>query len=44
MAKIHIHTKYSLLDAIIEPEELVKKVKEQDGNKGREGCGMACKG
>lgn len=25
MAKIHIHTKYSLLDAIIEPEELVKK-------------------
>lgn len=31
MAKIHIHTKYSLLDAIIEPEELVKKVKEQDG-------------
>lgn len=24
-AKIHIHTKYSLLDAIIEPEELVKK-------------------
>lgn len=33
MAKIHIHTKYSLLDAIIEPEELVKKVKEQDGNK-----------
>lgn len=33
MAKIHIHTKYSLLDAIIEPEELVKKVKEQDGDK-----------
>ena len=32
MAKIHIHTKYSLLDAIIEPEELVKKVKEQDGD------------
>ena len=25
VAKIHIHTKYSLLDAIIEPEELVKK-------------------
>ena len=41
MAKIHIHTKYSLLDSIIEPEELVKKVniliniliKEQDGDK-----------
>lgn len=33
MAKIHIHTKYSLLDSIIEPEELVKKVKEQDGEK-----------
>ena len=33
MAKIHIHTKYSLLDAIIEPEELVKTVKEQDGDK-----------
>lgn len=33
MAKIHIHTKYSLLDAIIEPEQLVKKVKEQDGDK-----------
>lgn len=33
MAKIHIHTKYSLLDAIIEPELLVKKVKEQDGDK-----------
>lgn len=32
MAKIHIHTKYSLLDAIIEPEQLVKKVKEQDGD------------
>lgn len=32
MAKIHIHTKYSLLDAIIEPEALVKKVKEQDGD------------
>ena len=29
MAKIHIHTKYSLLDAIIEPEELVKKCAEQ---------------
>ena len=29
MAKIHIHTKYSLLDAIIDPEELVKKLKEQ---------------
>ena len=29
MAKIHIHTKYSLLDAIIEPEELVKKCVEQ---------------
>lgn len=28
-AKIHIHTKYSLLDAIIEPEELVKKLVEQ---------------
>lgn len=33
MAKIHIHTKYSLLDAIIEPEELVKTVKQQDGDK-----------
>ena len=33
MAKIHIHTKYSLLDSIIEPEELVKKIKEQDGNR-----------
>lgn len=32
MAKIHIHTKYSLLDAIIEPESLVKKIKEQDGD------------
>lgn len=32
MAKIHIHTKYSLLDAIIEPEALVKKIKEQDGD------------
>lgn len=31
--RIHIHTKYSLLDSIIEPEELVKKVKEQDGDK-----------
>ena len=30
MAKIHIHTKYSLLDAIIEPEQLVKKLKEQN--------------
>ena len=30
--RIHIHTKYSLLDSIIEPEELVKKVKEQDGD------------
>lgn len=29
MAKIHIHTKYSLLDAIIEPEELVKKLVAQ---------------
>ena len=29
MAKIHIHTKYSLLDAIIEPEELVKKCVKQ---------------
>lgn len=29
MAKIHIHTKYSLLDAIIEPEALVKKCVEQ---------------
>lgn len=29
MAKIHIHTKYSLLDAIIEPEELVKKCVQQ---------------
>lgn len=29
MAKLHIHTKYSLLDAIIEPEELVKKCAEQ---------------
>ena len=29
MAKIHIHTKYSLLDAIIEPEDLVKKCVEQ---------------
>ena len=29
MTDIHIHTKYSLLDAIIEPEELVKKCKEQ---------------
>lgn len=28
-AKIHIHTKYSLLDAIIEPEQLVKKLVEQ---------------
>ena len=28
MTKIHIHTKYSLLDAIIEPEELVKKCVE----------------
>ena len=26
--KIHVHTKYSLLDAIIEPEELVKKIIE----------------
>ena len=33
MAKIHIHTKYSLLDAIIEPEQLVKKIKEQDGDR-----------
>lgn len=33
MAKIHIHTKYSLLDSMIEPEELVKKVKEQDGER-----------
>ena len=32
MAKIHIHTKYSLLDAIIEPEQLVKKIKECDEN------------
>ena len=30
MAKIHIHTKYSLLDAIIEPEALVKKCVEQN--------------
>lgn len=30
--RIHIHTKYSLLDSIIEPEDLVKKVKEQDGD------------
>ena len=29
MAKIHIHTKYSLLDAIIEPEALVQKCVEQ---------------
>lgn len=29
MAKIHVHTKYSLLDAIIEPEELVKKCIQQ---------------
>ena len=29
MAKIHVHTKYSLLDAIIEPEELVKKCVQQ---------------
>lgn len=29
MAKIHIHTKYSLLDAIIEPESLIKKCVEQ---------------
>lgn len=29
MAKLHIHTKYSLLDAIIEPEDLVKKCVEQ---------------
>ena len=29
MVDLHIHTKYSLLDANIEPEELVKKVKEQ---------------
>jgi len=29
MAKIHIHTKYSLLDAIIEPELLVQKLVEQ---------------
>ena len=28
-AKIHIHTKYSLLDAIIEPEDLVKKLVKQ---------------
>uniref|UniRef100_UPI0025E678A3 DNA polymerase III subunit alpha n=1 Tax=Methanosphaera sp. TaxID=2666342 RepID=UPI0025E678A3 len=33
MAKIHIHTKYSLLDAIIEPEQLVKTIKKQDGDK-----------
>jgi DNA polymerase-3 subunit alpha len=30
---IHIHTKYSLLDSIIEPEQLVKKIKEQSGDK-----------
>lgn len=29
MAKIHIHTKYSLLDAIIEPKDLVKKCVQQ---------------
>ena len=29
MTDIHIHTKYSLLDSTIEPEELVKKCKEQ---------------
>lgn len=29
MAKIHVHTKYSLLDAIIEPKELVKKCVRQ---------------
>lgn len=29
MAKLHIHTKYSLLDSIIEPEQLVKKLVEQ---------------
>lgn len=29
MAKLHIHTKYSLLDSIIEPEQLVKKLAEQ---------------
>ena len=28
-AKIHIHTKYSLLDAIIEPKDLIKKLVEQ---------------
>lgn len=28
---IHVHTKYSLLDSIIEPESLVKKVKEIHG-------------
>lgn len=33
MAKIHVHTKYSLLDSIIEPEQLVQKIKEQDGDK-----------
>lgn len=33
MAKIHIHTKYSLLDSIIEPEQLVQKIKEQDGDR-----------
>lgn len=32
MAKIHIHTKYSLLDSIIEPEKLVQTVKQQDGD------------
>ena len=32
MAKIHIHTKYSLLDSIIEPEKLVQIVKQQDGD------------
>lgn len=32
MAKIHVHTKYSLLDAIIEPEELVKKCVAQGDN------------
>lgn len=29
---IHVHTKYSLLDSIIEPEDLVKKIKEQCGD------------
>lgn len=29
MAKLHIHTKYSLLDSIIEPEQLVKKLVDQ---------------